>query len=130
MINVYFILAAILATLLSLLQLTVVKSRVLAPLLQSRLHDTAKQMLHCMYHWISVLFLLSALVLWACGLALVSSMHAFALVLFLALIYGIFVIWQLYLLRLNRAEDAWLAWYQGMSLLLICLLCLAGLFMR
>ncbi|NMH64263.1 hypothetical protein [Shewanella salipaludis] len=130
MINVYFILAAILATLLSLLQLTVMKSRVLAPLVQSQLHDTAKQMLHCMYHWISVLFLLSALVLWACGLALVSSMHSFALVLFLALIYGIFVIWQLYLLRLNRAGDAWLAWYQGMSLLLICLLCLAGLFMR
>lgn len=94
----YFFLAASLMGLLTFIGHFVYGGKqYLLPMQSSELDPIVKLVLHCTFHFVSVFIVLSTVILAACGFDLISSMQGFGLVLFVALNFGIFAIWQLFL---------------------------------
>ncbi|NRD73599.1 hypothetical protein HQQ94_10125 [Shewanella sp. VB17] len=95
--NIFFIAAAILGLLTCLGHFTYGSKQYLQPMLASNLTPLVKTVLHCVFHFVSVFLVLSSMVLGACGMDVISNMQGFGLVLFVALNFGVFAIWQLFI---------------------------------
>ena len=94
--NPFFIAAAIIGLLTCLGHVTYGSKQYLLPILSSDLTPAVKAVLHCIFHFVSVFLVLSCMVLAACGVDVIANMQGFGLVLFVALNFGIFAIWQLF----------------------------------
>ncbi|MCL1127069.1 hypothetical protein [Shewanella surugensis] len=92
----YLLVASIISLLLSIKHLTRDRKQVLLPSLASDLGFYVKIQLSSFFYFVAVFYLLATLVLFACSLEMVSQMYAYGLLLFIALDYVLFAIWQLY----------------------------------
>lgn len=88
--------AGIISLLLSIKHLTQDRKKVLLPSQASELSFNAKLQLSSFFYFVAVFYLLATLVLFACSFEMISQMYAYGLLLFIALDYALFAIWQLY----------------------------------
>ncbi len=102
--------------------------RQVVPMLESPFDLDAKTSLVTTYHGVSVFLSLSTLVIIACAFEVISSMHGFGLVLFIAMNYGILGIWQIYIAKMSDLEKPFKSQFQWMLYMLIAVFSLLGLY--
>ncbi|MEZ9821598.1 hypothetical protein AB4238_13390 [Shewanella sp. 10N.286.45.A1] len=124
--NIYFLLAGILAALTSIGHLTYGKRRFLGPMQQADFEPVAKTIMYCVFHYISIFLLLSALILLACAFEAVSQMQSFGMLAFIALNFGLFAIWQLYIGLMSDLERPFKHLFQWILFLSISILTMLG----
>ncbi|QYJ87640.1 hypothetical protein K0I73_08120 [Shewanella mesophila] len=117
--NIYFLIAAIISLLTCIAHLTFGHRQFLKPMQQAQFEPVAKAAMSCVFHYISVFLLLSTMVLFACGLMLVSDMQSYSLVLFIALNFILFAIWQIYIGYFSYVANGFRYLYQWVLFLLI-----------
>ena len=126
--NIYFLIAAILTLLISIGHFTLGYRRFLKPMQQAQFDPVAKAAMNCVFHYISVFLLLATMVLFTCGFMLVSIMQSYSLVLFIALNFILFAIWQLYICYFSDVANGFRSLYQWVFFLLISGFILLGTF--
>lgn len=126
--NIYFLIAAILTLLTSIGHFTLGYRRFLKPMQQAQFEPVAKAAMNCAFHYISVFLVLATMVLFACGLMLVSDMQSYSLVLFIALNFILFAIWQLYIGYFSDIDGAFHSLFQWVFFILISGFILLGTF--
>lgn len=126
--NLFYSIAAILGMIVCVGHFTYGYRRHLAPMLEIQFDLNAKTSLVVLYHGISVYLLLSTMVLLACAFEVVSSMHGFGLVLFIAMNYGILAIWQIYIVRMSDLESPFRTQFQWIFFGMIAVFSLLGLY--
>ncbi|WP_298774122.1 hypothetical protein [uncultured Shewanella sp.] len=94
--NSYLLVGSIVSLLLCIKHLTLDRKKVLLPCFTSDLSLEVKTHLSSYFYFIAVFYVLATLILLVCCLSLVSQMYAYGLLLFIALDYALFAIWQLY----------------------------------
>ncbi|WP_299491607.1 hypothetical protein [uncultured Shewanella sp.] len=92
----YLLVGGIVSLLLSIKHLTRDRKKVLMPCLVSDISIETKTHLSSFFYFVAVFYVLATLVLFTCSLSLISQMYAYGLLLFIALDYALFAIWQLY----------------------------------
>ncbi|MCG9696447.1 hypothetical protein [Shewanella sp. Isolate11] len=95
--NLFYLFAAIAALLACVGHLTYGYRRYLQPMRSAAFDSKAKVAIHSVFNALGIFQLLSTLMLLACGLGWISSMQNFSLLLFIALNYVLFALWQLYI---------------------------------
>ncbi|GGI92470.1 hypothetical protein GCM10007978_32450 [Shewanella hanedai] len=95
--NYFFIAASVMGLMTFIGHFSYGRQRYIIPMAESDLEPVVKEEIHCLFHFVSVFIVLSTFVLAACGFDVISSMQGFGLVLFVALNFGMFAIWQLFL---------------------------------
>jgi len=95
--NFYLILAGVLTGSVLIGHLTYSKRQYLLPIQQADFDPVVKTVIHCLFHYCSIFMLLSSLILFACGFEAISYMHSFGILIFIALSFGLFAIWQVYI---------------------------------
>ncbi|WP_299002191.1 hypothetical protein [uncultured Shewanella sp.] len=94
--NSYLLVGGFVSLLLSIKHLTLDRKTVLLPFLASDLNIEVKTHISSFFYFIAVFYVLATLSLFVCYLDLISQMYAYGLLLFIALDYALFAIWQLY----------------------------------
>ncbi|MCL1048024.1 hypothetical protein L2755_00050 [Shewanella abyssi] len=128
--NIYFLLAGIIAALTCVGHFTYGRKHFLLPMLQAEFDPIAKSVMHCVFHYISVFLLLSTLILLACAFEVLSQMHSFGMLVFIALNFGIFAIWQLYIGVTGELEQPFKHLFQWVFFIAIAVFTLLGALSR
>jgi hypothetical protein len=126
--NIYFFMAAIVSLLACVGHFTLGYRQFLRPMQQAQFDPIANVLISCAFHYLSVFLLLSTMVLFACGFMLVSSMQSYSLVLFIALNFILFAIWQLYIGYFVETVGILSSWFQWGLFVLIGGFILLGTF--
>lgn len=124
--NFYFLFAGGLAALTSVGHLTYGKRQFLAPMLHADFDPVAKTCMYCVFHYISIFLLLSTLILLACAFEAVSQMHSFGMLVFIALNFGLFAIWQIYIGFMSDLERPFKHLFQWIFFLSISISTILG----
>ncbi|WP_299789453.1 hypothetical protein [uncultured Shewanella sp.] len=127
--NLYFIAAAGLGLITCIGHFTYGVKHFLTPMLNAQFEAVPKAVLHCVFHYVSVFLVLSTLVLASCGFELVSNMQGFSLVLFVALNFGIFAIWQIYIAFVSDIKTPFRHLFQWVLFLGIAVMSLMGVYL-
>ncbi|ABV37348.1 conserved hypothetical protein [Shewanella sediminis HAW-EB3] len=127
--NLYFIAAAGMGLLACIGHFTYGVKHFLTPMLNAQFELVAKTVLHCFFHYLSVFLVLSTLVLASCGFEIVSKMQGLSLVLFVALNFGIFAIWQIYIAFVSDIKAPFKHLFQWALFLGIATLSLMGVYL-
>ncbi|QYJ95480.1 hypothetical protein [Shewanella spartinae] len=127
--NIYFLIAGIIAILTCVGHFSLGKKRFLTPMLEADFDPIAKSVMHCVFHYISVFLVLSALVLLACSFSMVSNMQSYGLLLFIALNFVLFAIWQIYIGYFAEIKGAFRSLFQWIFFALVSAFTLAGIFL-
>lgn len=126
--NIYLLIAAVLASITCVGHFVMAKPQFLRPMLQADFDPTTKTLMHCVFHYVSIFLVLSTLVLFACGLQLVSTMQTYALSLFISLNFMLFAIWQIYIGYFAEAKSARRVQFQWVFFIIISVFTLLGVF--
>ncbi|ASJ96997.1 hypothetical protein [Shewanella marisflavi] len=126
--NIYLLIAGVIATFTCIGHFTIGKQRFLKPMLEADFDPIAKSIMHCVFHYISVFLVLSALVLIACAFELMSNMQSYALLLFIALNFVLFAIWQIYIGYFAEVKGAFRSLFQWIFFVVVSGFTLAGIF--
>ncbi|ACA86182.1 hypothetical protein [Shewanella woodyi] len=124
--NYYYLVAALLALSTLIIHIHHGRKHYLFPMLSSELDPVVKAVFHCVFHFVSLFILLSTIILAACGFDLISMMQGYGLVLFIALNFGIFAIWQLFLAFDSEIPSPFRRLFQWMPFAGIAILSLVG----
>lgn len=128
--NYYFIAAALLAFITCVGHFTYGTNKYLKPMLSASFDPIAKTVLHCVFHYVSAFFVLSTLVLITCGLDLVSLMQGIGLVLFIALNFALFAIWQIYIAFFSDIKSPFRHLFQWALFTGVAMFCLLGIYLN
>lgn len=126
--NYFFIAASIMGLMTFFGHFSFGRQRYLTPMIESDLDPVVKGEIHSVFHFVSVFIVLSTLVLAACGFDVISSMQGFGLVLFVALNFGIFAIWQLFLAFDSEIQSPYRHLFQWAPFASISILSLMGIY--
>ncbi|BAJ02645.1 hypothetical protein [Shewanella violacea] len=127
--NYYFIAAAILGLLTCIGHFTYGVSQYLKPMLVASFDPVAKAVMHCVFHYVSVFLLSATLVLAVCGLDLVSYMQGISLILFVALNFALFAVWQIYFAFFSDINSPFKHLFQWILFSSISALSLMGIYL-
>ena len=126
--NLLILIAAGIALLTTLGHFLIGTRQFLNPMLEAPIDPVAKKQMHCIFHFVSVYFILSTITLLLIGTGLVTGAGAVALTRFIALNYALFAIWQIALARSSKITLGLLKLFQWIFFLLITLLTWIGTF--
>ncbi|ABZ77010.1 conserved hypothetical protein [Shewanella halifaxensis HAW-EB4] len=124
--NVYLLLAGIIAAFTCVGHFTYGRKHFLWPMQAADFDPVAKAIMHCVFHYVSVFLVLSSLVLLACSFEAISQMQSFGMLIFIALNFGLFAIWQLYIGFMSSLEAPFKSLFQWVFFVPIALLTFAG----
>ncbi|GIU51658.1 hypothetical protein TUM4438_42060 [Shewanella sairae] len=124
--NIYLLIAGLLSLITCAGHLTYGRKHFLLPMQQAAFDPAAKAVMHCVFHYVSVFLLLSSLVLLACGFAAIARMQSFGMLIFIALNFGLFAIWQLYIGFMSEANVTFRRLFQWLFFAMVAAFTLAG----
>lgn len=124
--NIYFLLAGIIAALTCVMHFTYDRQQFLVPMQQAVFDPIAKSVMQCVFHYISVFLLLSTFILLVCAFEAISQMHSFGMLVFIALNFGLFAIWQIYIGFSSDLEQPFKHLFQWIFFVVISVLTLLG----
>lgn len=124
--NIYLLIAGMIAVLTFIGHLSYGRREFLLPMLRADYDPTAKAIMHCVFHYVSVFLLLSSVVLLACAFAAVALMQSFGMLIFIAVNFGLFAIWQLYIGFMTDVNVSFKRLFQWILFVLIAVFTLAG----
>ncbi|WP_076409341.1 hypothetical protein [Shewanella sp. UCD-KL12] len=127
--NYYFILAALLGLVTCVGHFSYGIKHYLKPMLSASFDPVAKAVIHCVFHYISAFLVLSTLVLTVCGFEWVSYMQGISLVLFIALNFAIFAVWQIYIAFFSDIKSPFKHLFQWVLFLSISVFSLLGVYL-
>ncbi|QFU22367.1 hypothetical protein FM038_009500 [Shewanella eurypsychrophilus] len=128
--NYFFIAAAILSLTTCVGHFTYGVTNYLKPMLNASFDPVAKAVIHCVFHYVSAFLVLSTLVLAGCGLDLVAYMQGISLVLFVALNFALFAIWQIYIAFVSDIKSPFKHLFQWSLFSAISALSLMGIYLN
>lgn len=126
--NYFFIAASFMGLMTFIGHFSYGRQQYLTPVTESDLDPLVKGEVQCIFHFISVFIVLSTLVLAACGVNIVSNMQGFGLVLFVALNFGMFAIWQLFFAFNSEIQSPYRHLFQWVPFAGIAILSLMGIY--
>ncbi|MCG9729400.1 hypothetical protein L1D44_06000 [Shewanella sp. Isolate13] len=124
--NFYLLTAGIIAVITAVGHFTYGRTHYLKPVLDADFDAGAKAVMHCLFHYVSVFLVLSSLVLLSCGFEAISPMQSFGVLLFIALNFVLFAIWQIYIGFMSDLEAPLKRLFQWMFFVLLAGFTLAG----
>ncbi|WOT03843.1 hypothetical protein [Shewanella youngdeokensis] len=125
--NNYLLAAGLMSFITFIGHLTYGRKHYLKPLLEAELTPNAKVMMHCVFHYVSVFIALSTVVLISSASTVVSSTHSFGMIAFIALNFGLFAIWQIYIGVSSELANPFKSIFQWLVFVLIAGLSICGI---
>lgn len=124
--NMYLLIAGVLASLTVIGHFAVGQKSFLRPMVTAEFDEVAKQVMHSVFHYVSVFLLLSALVLLAAGLGYLNTQVSSALAVFIALNYTLFALWQVIIALKSGLERPLAKLFQWVFFVLIAFFAIVG----
>ncbi|GIU07781.1 MULTISPECIES: hypothetical protein [unclassified Shewanella] len=124
--NIYLLIAGLLAALTAIGHFSYGRRHFLLPMKAADFDPVAKAVMHCVFHYVSVFLLLSSLILFCCAFEAISTMQSFGILLFIALNFGLFAIWQLYISFMSDIESPFKRLFQWVFFVLVAGFTLIG----
>ena len=125
--NFYLLIAGCIALVASIVHLTYARKQYLVTMMQADFDPIAKVVLRCAFHYVSVFLLLSTFVLFACTFAAIAEMQSFGMLIFIGLNFGLFAIWQLYIVFISDARVSFKRLFHWLLFALIAVFTALGL---
>ena len=94
----------------------------LKPMLQANIEPIPKQVMHAVFHYVSVYLILSTLVLLAVGLRLIPEEQSSLLVRFIAINYAFFAVWQIWIALTSKIRQGIIKMFQWVFFVVIAVL--------
>lgn len=126
--NWFFLISGLLASAATFGHLTVGKKEYLKPMLDSDLAEVPKRVIYCVFHYITVMFILSSLFLILFGFGFYLKSGSTVLAHFIALNYALFACVQIILAYTSDIPKPLFKLFQWIFFLLIALFAFLGLF--
>jgi len=98
----------------------------LKPMLQANIEPIPKQVMHAVFHYVSVYLILSTLVLLAVGLRLIPEEQSSLLVRFIAINYAFFAVWQIWIALTSKIRQGIIKMFQWVFFVVIAVLAWLG----
>ncbi|MCK8046694.1 hypothetical protein MSG37_17535 [Shewanella sp. 1CM18E] len=117
--NIYLLIAGLIALATSVWHLTYARKQFLMPMLHADFDATAQVIMRCVFHYVTVFLLLSSFVLLACAFAAIAQMQSYGMLIFIALNFGLFAIWQIYIAFMSDASVSLKRLFQWLLFVLI-----------
>ncbi|WP_299806095.1 hypothetical protein [uncultured Shewanella sp.] len=124
--NIYLLIAGLFAALTAIGHFSYGRTHFLMPMKAADFDPGAKAVMNCVFHYVSVFLVLSTLVLLCCAFEAISEMQSFGTLLFIALNFGLFAIWQLYIGFMSSLEAPFKQLFQWVFFALVAGFTLAG----
>ena len=124
--NIYLLIAGVFAALTAIGHFTYGRIHFLLPMNAADFDPSAKAVMQCVFHYVSVFLVLSSLILLSCAFEVISRMQSFGILLFIALNFGLFAIWQLYIGFMCGLESPFKRLFQWVFFALIAGFTLTG----
>lgn len=124
--NFYLLIAGLIAAMTSIGHLTYGRRRFLKPMQAADFDPLAKAVMHCIFHYMSVFLVVSSLLLISCGFEAVSQMQSFGVLLFIALNFALFTVWQVYIGFMSELDAPFKGLFQWVFFALVAGFTLAG----
>ncbi|GIU29112.1 hypothetical protein L2719_15990 [Shewanella schlegeliana] len=124
--NLYLLTAGIIAAMTTVGHFAYGRRHFLKPVLVADVDAGAKAVMHCIFHYVSVFLILSSLLLLSCGFEAISKMQSFGVLLFIALNFSLFAIWQIYIGFMSELEAPFKRLFQWVFFVLVAGFTLAG----
>lgn len=124
--NIYLLIAGLVAAMTVFGHFTYGRTHYLLPMKTADFDPIAKAAMHCVFHYVSVFLVLSTLILLCSAFEAISQMQSFGILLFIALNFGLFAIWQLYIGFMSELEASFRQLFQWLFFALVAGFTLAG----
>lgn len=105
---------------------TIGSRQYLKPLLRASFDDLPKKMNHCVFHYVSVYLLLSAIFLLLIGVGYIDNENSIWLVRFIAVNYGIFALVQIVIAATSGIQNALFKFFQWTLFVLVAVFAWVG----
>ena len=105
---------------------TVGSKRYLKPMLAAEFDDVAKKVCHCVFHYVSVFLVLSAVCLVLVGVGLTFNTDTALLVKFIAIHYALFAVLQIMIAATSGIQNALFKMFQWTILVFIAVFAWIG----
>ena len=99
----------------------------LKPMLRASFDDLPKKINHCVFHYVSVYLLLSAIFLLLIGLGYLNGEKTIWLVRFIALNYGVFAVVQIVLAATSGIQNALFKFFQWTLFMFVAVFAWVGI---
>lgn len=124
--NAPILAAGLAAGFITLGHLTIGSKQYLRPMLRASFDDLPKKINHCVFHYVSVYLLLSAVFLLLTGMGYLASAKTTWLVRFIALNYGVFALVQVVIAAASGIQNALFRFFQWTLFLFVAVFAWAG----
>jgi hypothetical protein len=124
--NAPILVAGLAAALMTIGHFTIGSKQYLKPMLRASFDDLPKKFNHCVFHYISVYLLLSAISLLVIGLGYLDSRKAIWLVQFIAVNYGVFALVQIVIAATSGIPNALFKFFQWTLFLFVAVFAWVG----
>ena len=125
--NGYILIAGVFALATVLGHFAVGSKQFLKPMLAAAFDPIPKKVMHCVFHYVSGYLILSAAALLGVGSGILSGSGSTALVIFIALNYVVFAIWQIVLAVKSGIPKGVFKLFQWVFFVLIALFAFLGM---
>lgn len=103
------------------------RQRFLEPMLRASFEDVPKKTMHCLFHYVSVYQILSAVVLLGLGFGLIAHVGAGPLIRFIAINYAAFAVIQGIIAVTSKIENAIFKFFQWIFWVIIAVFAWLGM---
>lgn len=98
----------------------------LKPMLAANIEPVPKQVMHAVFHYVSVFLIMSTLALLAVGFGLLSGNPSSLLIQFIALNFAFFAIWQIFIAATSKIPQGLIKMFQWVFFIIIAILAWLG----
>ena len=124
--NAPILVAGLAAGFITLGHFTIGSRQYLKPMLRASFEDLPKKMNHCVFHYVSVYLLLSAIFLLSIGLGYLDSEKTTWLVRFIAANYGVFALVQIVIAATSGIQNALFKFFQWILFVFVAVFAWVG----
>lgn len=106
---------------------TMGRKQYLKPMLEASFEEVPKEVMHCVFHYVSAYLILSTIVLLALGFGVTFSADTSLLVWFIIIHYAVFAVTQIVIASTSRIEKVMFKMFQWVFFVLIAVFAWLGL---
>ena len=117
----YTIVSGIIALFATIGHFTIGSSQFLRPMLEASFDTIARKVMHCVFHYISVFFILSTVALLAVGLGALTGEGTTLLIRFISINFAAFALWQIILAIASGIPNGIFKMFQWVFFVLIAI---------
>jgi hypothetical protein len=125
--NWLFLISGLLGAITTMGHFTMGRKQYLKPMLEASFEEVPKEVMHCVFHYVSAYLILSTIVLLALGFGVTFSADTSLLVWFIIIHYAVFAVTQIVIASTSRIEKVMFKMFQWVFFVLIAVFAWLGL---